>query len=75
MSSDEFYCIHAEQLGLRYPDGWQARYVWKNGMRRIESQVVFGDALALFISVLEPDGTVRHIVEEYQNSPRERAIA
>ena len=75
MSRDELYCIHVAQLGLRYPDGWHARYAWKDGNRRIESQVVVGDGLALFVSVLAPDGTVQHFAEEYQNSPRERAIA
>jgi hypothetical protein len=75
MSSDELYCIHAEQLSLRYPDGWRARYAWKDGNRRIESQVVVGDWLALFVSVLAPDGTVQHFAEENQNSPHERAIA
>jgi hypothetical protein len=74
MSSDELYCIHVEQLGLRYPDGWRARYAWKDRNRCIESQVVVGDELVLFVSVLAPDGTVQHFAEEYKNSPRERAI-
>ena len=75
MSRDEFYCIHAEQLGLRYPDAWHVRYAWGADHRRIESKVRFGEDLEMFISVLDADGTVRHIVKPYKNSPRERAIA
>ena len=66
MSSDEFYCMHAEQLGLRYPDAVHARYAWGVDKRRIESKVMFGDGIDLFISVLEPDGTVRHFAEPYK---------
>ena len=60
MSSDELYSIHAEQLALRYPDGWHVRYAWGVDKRRIESKVAFGDVMEVFITVLEPDGTVKH---------------
>ena len=76
MSQDELYCIHTEQMQLRYPDAWHVRYAWGAHHRSIKSQVQFGeDIMVVFISVLDPDGTVRHFVEPYKNSPRERAIA
>jgi hypothetical protein len=66
MSSDEFYCMHAEQVGLRYPDGWHVRYAWSANKRRIASKVIYGENIDTFISVLKPDGTVRHFVEPYK---------
>ena len=66
MSSDEFYCIHAEQVGLRYPDASHVRHVWRGDHRRIESKVVYGDQIDIFVSVLEPEGTIWHFVEPYQ---------
>ena len=70
MSSDEFYCIHAEQLQLRYPDAVHVRYAWEVDKRRIESKVMVGDDIAIFSSVLEPDGTVRHFAEPYKIAHR-----
>jgi hypothetical protein len=66
MSSDEFYCMHVEQLGLRYPDAVHVRYAWGVDKRRIESKVMVSDAIDMFISVLEPDGTVRHFAQPYK---------
>jgi len=74
MSRDALHCIHVEQLGLRYPDAWHVRYAWGVDHRRIESKVSLGDELLIFISVLNPDGTVRHFAEPYKKSPRERAL-
>jgi hypothetical protein len=69
MSSDELYCIHTEQLKLRYPDAWHVRYAWGINHRRIESKVQFGEDMVMFISVLDPDGTVRHLVEPCKKKP------
>ena len=74
MSRDEFYCIHAEQLGLRYPDAWHVRYAWGADHRRIESKVRFGEDLVMFISVLDPDGTVRHVVEPCKKTARANGL-
>ena len=75
----ELYWAHVEQLGLRYPDAYHIRYAWANDTDRIESKVVLaGDGIDVFVSVLDPDGTIRHYAEPYtpyHNSPRERAIA
>ena len=75
MSSDELYCIHTEQLKLRYPDAWHVRYAWGINHRRIESKVQFGEDMVMFISVLDPDGTVRHYAEPYTPWANKKARA
>jgi hypothetical protein len=76
---DALYCAHVEQLGLRYPDAFHIRYAWAIDTDQIESKVLLaGDGIDVFVSVLDPDGTIRHYAEPYtpyHNSPRERAIA
>ena len=73
-SIDDLYCAHVERVGLLYPDATHVRHGWGADKHRIESKVVFGDAIEICVSVIAPDGTIRHVVEPYQNSPRERAI-
>jgi len=71
---DDMYCAHMEQLGLRYPDAYHIQRAWGVGTHRIESKVFLGGDIEVFISVVTPDGTVKHFAEPYTNSPRERAM-
>jgi hypothetical protein len=71
---DDLYCAHVERVGLLYPDATHVQHWWGADKNRIQSKVVFGDDIEICVSVIEPGGTIRHVVERYQNSPRERAI-
>ena len=73
-SFDALYCAHVERVGLLYPDAAHVQHWWGADKKRIESKVVFGDDIELCVSVIAPDGTIRHVIEPYQNSPRERAM-
>ena len=63
---DELYCVHVEQLGLRYPDAYSIRYGWARDQDQVESKVILADVgTEVFVSFMAPDGTIRHFVRPY----------
>jgi hypothetical protein len=63
---DDLYCAHLEQLRMRYPDAYHIRPAWGVDLRRIESKVVIADGTQIFISVMTPEGRIRHFAENYK---------
>jgi len=67
-SFDDLYCAHMEQLGLYYPDADHIRRAWGVDTHRIESKVLIGGDIEIFISVMTPEGTVKHFAEPYKKA-------
>jgi hypothetical protein len=77
---DLLYCVHVEQLGMRYPDAYHIRYGWAMDKDQVESKVILADdGMEVFVSFIAPDGTIRHFSRPYtpvsanEKSPLARA--
>ena len=78
---DLLYCVHVEQIGMRYPDAYHIRYAWATDKDQVESKVILADnGIEIFVSFLAADGTIKHFARPYKpyqpnkKSPRERAF-
>jgi len=74
ISFDDLYCAHVERVGLLYPDATHVRHGWGADKNRIESKVVFGDEIEICVSVIAPDGTIRHVIEPYKKIARANGL-
>jgi hypothetical protein len=63
---DVLYCVHVEQLGMRYPDAYHIRYGWAMDKDQVESKVILADdGMEVFVSFLAEDGTIQHFFRPY----------